>query len=142
MWKKSIAPLIALALALLVAHRIWRASSQPAGDWMESRSQLTTAAERELYLTPGGVYTQADIDANGRTTPSVRYANFQARHDLNPQPGDPLCPITRTKASPDCTWTIAGCNYQFCCPPCIDEMVRLAKQQPQRVQPPELFVQK
>jgi hypothetical protein len=127
MWKKAIAPLIALAFALLVGHRIWRASGHPEGDWMAVRSRLTSAAERELYLTPGGLYTQADIDANGRTTPSLRYANFQARHDLYPQPGDSLCPITRTKANPDCTWIIAGRTYQFCCPPCIDEFVRVAK---------------
>lgn len=129
MWKKWIAPLVVLAFVLLIVHRIWRANSQPAGDWMSSRPQLTSAAERELYLTPGGLYTQADIDANGRTTPGVRYANFQARHDLNPQPGDLLCPITRTKANPACTWIISGRTYRFCCPPCIEELVRMAKEE-------------
>jgi hypothetical protein len=132
MWKKTIIPIVVLAFALLVAHRIWRSAGQPDRDWMSPRS-LTSAAERELFLTPGGAYTEADIDANGRTTPSVRYAAFQARHDLNPQSGDPLCPITRTKASPDCTWIIAGHTYQFCCPPCIDEFVRLAKDQRQEL---------
>ena len=70
----------------------------------------------------------ADIAANGQATASQRYAGFQAKHDTNPQPGDLLCPITGTKANPRCSWVINGAEYFFCCPPCIDEFVRLAKQ--------------
>jgi len=103
----------------------------------------TAAGESEaqsLHLTAGGQYTDADIVANSRTTPSQKYRDFQARHDLDPQPGDLLCPITRTKANPACTWTVGGQEYQFCCPPCIDEFVRKAKESPDPLPPPREFV--
>ncbi|HEV7280528.1 MAG TPA: hypothetical protein VGN57_10005 [Pirellulaceae bacterium] len=83
--------------------------------------------ERQLYLTPGGLYTQDDIEANGNVTASQKFKGLRASHDLKPQPGDPLCPITLTKANPQFTWVVAGKEYQFCCPPCVDEFVTLAK---------------
>ncbi len=97
-------------------------------------------AERQLYLTPGGAYSEEDIAANDGATPSMKFAGFRAAHDFNPQPGDPICPITRTKANPDCTWVIAGQEYAFCCPPCIDEFVQWAKDEPDRVEPPEAYI--
>ena len=59
----------------------------------------------------------------------------------NPKPGDKICPITDTKANPKCTWIVGGKTYQFCCPPCIDEFVRLAKENPDKVKDPEEYVQ-
>lgn len=97
----------------------------------------TGDSERELYLIPAGRYTRADIAANGSVVPSKRFQGFQARHDVNPSPGDPLCPITRTKAHPACSWVIDGRTYLFCCPPCIDEFVRLAKRSEVPMPPPE-----
>jgi hypothetical protein len=102
---------------------------------------IADSEARELYLTPGGAYTEADIEANGRQTAAERYAGFRARHDFNPAPGAAVCPITRTKANPECTWVIGGKTYEFCCPPCIDEFVILAKEDPDRVLPPEAYVQ-
>lgn len=96
--------------------------------------------ERELYLEPGGAYTAADIAANGGELPSEKFAGFRPQHDPLPQPGDVVCPITRTKANPECSWVVAGRRYEFCCPPCIDEFVRLAKQDPSAIEPPEAFV--
>ena len=52
--------------------------------------------ERELFLTPGGVYTQADIDANGGVPPSVKYKAFRAQHNMFPKKGQRICPITNT----------------------------------------------
>ena len=101
---------------------------------------LADSEARELYLTPGGAYTKADIEANGRQTAAERYAGFRARHDFNPAPGAAVCPITRTKANPECTWVIGGKTYEFCCPPCIDEFVILAKEDPDGVLPPEAYV--
>lgn len=98
--------------------------------------------ERALYLVPGGGYTRADIEANGGTTPSQRFAGFQARHDYAPRPGDRLCPVTRTKANPECAWTVRGRVYEFCCPPCIDEFVRLAKEWPDQIEPPGAYVKR
>ncbi|TVS10333.1 MAG: hypothetical protein EA424_25605, partial [Planctomycetaceae bacterium] len=102
---------------------------------------LADSEAQQLYLTPGGAYTEADIEANGRQTAAERYVGFRAKHDFNPAPGDALCPITRTKANPECTWVIGGKTYEFCCPPCIDEFVILAKEDPDSLLPPEEYVQ-
>lgn len=101
--------------------------------------KLLDSAERDLYLTAGGRYTAADVAANGQMTASQRYQGFQARHDVNPQPGDLLCPITRTKANPSCTWIIDGSRYSFCCPPCIDEFLRVAKSEPEQLLKPHAY---
>lgn len=85
------------------------------------------ADEKELYLKPGGIYTEADIKANGNMTASQKFKTFKARHDLKPKPGDKICPITLTKANPQCTWIVASKTYEFCCPPCVDEFVTQAK---------------
>lgn len=103
--------------------------------------KLKDGAEQQLYLVAGGGYTESDIEANGGLTPSQKYPHFQARHDAAPQVGDRLCPISRTKANPECTWTIGGREYQFCCPPCVDEFVELAKTHPDKIQSPESYVQ-
>lgn len=83
--------------------------------------------EKELYLKPGGIYTEADIKANGNRTASQKFKGFKARHDLKPKVGEKICPITLTKANPECTWIVAGKTYEFCCPPCVDEFVAQAK---------------
>lgn len=102
--------------------------------------KVTSDAERELYLTPGGLYTAADIEANGNQTATQKFAGFMAAHDLKPKPGDKICPITLTKANPQCAWVVDGKSYEFCCPPCVDEFVRLAKTRPQEVKPPDAYV--
>jgi hypothetical protein len=104
--------------------------------------QAAEEEERALYLTPGGRYTEADIRANGNTTASRRFRGFQARHDFNPRPGDRLCPITRTKANPKCRWIIGGRTYEFCCPPCVGEFVRLAKENPDQIERPEAYARR
>jgi hypothetical protein len=98
--------------------------------------------EKKLFLTPGGRYTAADIQANGSVTASERYRDFRPAHDLKPRPGDKICPITLTKASAKCTWTVGGQSYEFCCPPCIEEFVKLAKDQPEEIQAPETYRKK
>jgi hypothetical protein len=103
-------------------------------------TKVTDTEERELYLTPGGLYTAADIEANGRRTASEAYSLFRAKHDANPQPGDAVCPITGTKADSRCVWVVGGRRFTFCCPPCIDEFVLLAKTDPSRIKPPEAYL--
>ncbi len=98
--------------------------------------------EKKLYLTPGGLYTEADIKANGNMTASQKFNGFRASHDLKPKPGDKICPVTLTKANPECTWIIGGKKYQFCCPPCVDEFVAQAKSNPELVKKPEDFVKR
>lgn len=103
-------------------------------------AKVASSEEKELYLQPGGAYTAADIEANGSQTVSQKYAQFQSAHDLFPKTGDPICPITQTKANPACSWVIGGKTYTFCCPPCIDEFVKLAKAEPSKILPPEKYV--
>ncbi len=95
-----------------------------------------------LYATPGGRYTEADIRANGTQSAAAKYRGIQSSHDMNPRPGDRICPITSTKANPRFVWTIGGKEYRFCCPPCIDEFVQRAKKQPESIQEPESYVQR
>ena len=104
--------------------------------------KVKDSAEKKLYLTAKGAYTDADIKANGSKTASVKYADFQSNHNLHPQPGDRLCPITKTRASKDCTWIVAGETYHFCCPPCIDEFVKKARENPEALPKPDSLIKK
>ena len=101
--------------------------------------KVADAEERKLYLTPGGKYTAADIRANGNQTASEKFKGLKAEHDLKPKRGDKICPITLTKASPKFSWVIGGKTYEFCCPPCVDEFVALAKESPAEVKDPEEY---
>lgn len=96
--------------------------------------------ERALYLTAGGKYTQEDIERNGSTVPSVKFDGIASEHDDNPKVGDRICPISKTKANEAFAWIIDGKTYTFCCPPCVDEYVRLAKERPDELKSPEDFI--
>ena len=115
-------------------------SEEPTGPVMPSK--VTADAERQLYLTPGGKYSADDIAANSSTTPSLKYGDFHSAHDMNPQVGDKICPITGTRANAECTWVVDGQRYEFCCPPCIDEFVKRAKTQPAEVKQAADYVKK
>jgi hypothetical protein len=95
--------------------------------------------EHELFLTPGGKYTKADIAANGGVIASVKFKGIRASHDDNPQPGDVICPISKTKANPKFAWVVGGKNYEFCCPPCVDEFVQMAKDNPEKIKDPDFY---
>ena len=105
-------------------------------------SKVSDEQEVELYLTPGGLYTQEDIEANGGQTASQKFVNFVSQHNMSPVKGALICPITETEANAECTWIIGGQEYQFCCPPCIDEFVRRAKEDPNSILPPEKYIKK
>jgi len=98
--------------------------------------------ERALYLTPGGIYTQADIAANGGVTASQKFRGLMSSHDMLPKAGDRICPITSTKATPNFSWVVDGKTYEFCCPPCVDEFVKLAKVDPSAVKPPSEYIKR
>jgi len=102
--------------------------------------KVSDAAERELYLTPGGVYSVSDIAANGNVTATEKFKGKKSSHDMTPKPGDKICPVTMTKANPDFTWVVSGKTYEFCCPPCVDEFVRMAKESPEDINAPEEYV--
>ena len=121
-------------------YRFHFLTEEPDAEHPSRPPKVTDSAEKELYLTPAGAYTEADIKANGSQTASMRYAGFQSKHNLHPQPGDPICPVTLTRANAKCTWIIAGKTYLFCCPPCIDEFLKNARENPDQLKQPESFV--
>ena len=89
--------------------------------------------ERQLFLVAGGRYTADDIKANKGLVPSQKFKGFEAEHDDNPQPGDWVCPVTNTKANPKCSWVVDGQTYLFCCPPCVTDWVKTAKNHPEKL---------
>ncbi|MCE9567749.1 MAG: hypothetical protein K8U57_37600 [Planctomycetes bacterium] len=105
-------------------------------------SKVANDEEQKLYLTPGGKYTTADIKANGNMTASVKFKGLKSDHDLKPKSGEKVCPVTLTKANPKFSWVIDGKTYEFCCPPCVDEFVALAKEKPEEIMPPEFYRKK
>ena len=105
-------------------------------------AQADNAKEAGVYLKPGGIYTEADIKANGSTTVAEKNKELKVSHDLKPKAGDRLCPVTLTKANPELTWIIGGKKYEFCCPPCVEEFVTLAKTKPEDVKAPETYIKK
>ncbi|MEO8268348.1 MAG: hypothetical protein ABI557_01435 [Aureliella sp.] len=103
---------------------------------------VTGTEEQKLYFTPGGKYTQADIEANGKLSAGQKFRGFMSKHDMSPKPGDFICPVTFTKANPKIEWIVDSKKYLFCCPPCVDEFVRMAKEEPGQVKEPQDYVQK
>ena len=102
--------------------------------------KVSDEEEVKLYLTAGGIYTDADIKANGGMTASQKFKGAMSSHDMNPKPGDKICPVTMTKANPKFTWVVGGKTYEFCCPPCVDEFVKTAKSAPDEIKAPEDYV--
>lgn len=98
--------------------------------------------EQRLLLSAGGKYTEADIRASGGMPAFRKYAELQASHDVRPRPGARLCPISLTKGNRRFTWVVGGKTYVFCCPPCVEEFVRRAKEEPQTIKEPEMYVKK
>ena len=88
--------------------------------------------EKQLFLTSGGKYTDADIKANSGQVPSQKFRDFIAEHD-DPKPGDLVCPVTATKANLECSWVVDGQTYHFCCPPCVTDFVKTAKNRPEKL---------
>lgn len=115
-------------------------TTQTAAHEEEMPTRLPAADEQSLYLTPSGKYTEADIVANGKVTASQKFKGVISSHDMKPNVGDRICPITMTKANPKFTWIIDGKPYQFCCPPCVDEFVKLAKERPEEVKIPDTYI--
>jgi hypothetical protein len=92
--------------------------------------------EGKLLLSPGGKYTEADVQANGGMPASRKYKGLRASHDVRPRPGERLCPVSLTKANREFIWVVGGNSYAFCCPPCIEEFVWQAKEQPREIREP------
>jgi hypothetical protein len=139
MLRRVIVITVILLFAGLVVQRVVRYATFSPRD-VTMPAAVVDVEERQLFERPAGKYTAADILANGKLLPSEKYRGFRAVHDYAPQPGDRLCPVTRTKSNPDCTWIVDGQTYQFCCPPCIPEFVRKAKQNSTDIRPADTFM--
>lgn len=98
-----------------------------------------TPFEKDLYLKPGGIYTAADIKANGNSLPSVKFAGKHWEHADDVKPGDAICPVTNNKAESACSWVVNGKAYEFCCNPCIDKFVKWAKNTPEKIKEPSAY---
>ncbi len=112
------------------------------GESSDMPAKVANEAERELYLTPGGRYTDADIAANGNMTASQKFKGIKSEHNMKPNVGDMLCPISGTKANSNFTWIIDGKPYEFCCPPCVDEFLTSAKTSTDPLPDPDSFIKK
>jgi hypothetical protein len=114
-------------------YRVAFAAHEPA------QATAVSAADRAAYLSPGGKYTAADVAANGGVTPAEKFRGFEPSHNLKPKAGERICPVTLTKANPKCTWIVDGKSYEFCCPPCVEEFIKLAKEKPEEVKEPDVY---
>lgn len=97
--------------------------------------------EKDVFLKPGGIYTEADIQANGNVLPSAKYEGINWPHD-DLEPGDKTCPVTSNKADDRCEWIVNGKKYVFCCTPCLTKFVTWAKEQPEKIKDPSEYVNK
>lgn len=117
-------------------------SMSPTHDGESMPQSMADDESQRLFLTAAGKYTAADIAANGNQTGNQKFRGFVPTHDLKPKVGDKICPITLTKANPKCSWIVDGKNYEFCCPPCVEEFVKLAKEQPAEIKNPAEYVKR
>ncbi|MBC8142465.1 MAG: hypothetical protein H7Y38_13605 [Armatimonadetes bacterium] len=124
-----------LVKALAAIALLYPANALPA-----SGEKPMSAADKALFLTPGGMYTKADIAANGNASAYRKYAGVVPNHEAKVNTGDAVCPISETKPNPKLIWVVGGKTYTFCCPPCIAEFVQKAKSDPATIQPPEKYV--
>ncbi len=93
-----------------------------------------------LYLKPGGIYTMADVKANGATTPTEKLKGIRWLHGKDLQPGDRICPVTDQKAQKECAWIVQGQRYEFCCPPCLDNFIEWAHFEPGKVKKADDYI--
>lgn len=137
-------PVEVTVLNLRLGGERFRFAVQSAGeDHADSMpAKAVDAEEQELYLKPAGKYTKEDIAANGNQTASQKFAGLRSSHNTEPKPGDRICPITDTRTNPKFNWVVGGKSYEFCCPPCVDEFVKLAKEHPEQVKDPAAYVKK
>lgn len=138
---------VGLSLTIPIEGRSYRLQWRP--EHLIPAAQLADASmpaavgdaeAQKLFLTPGGLYTEADIKANGSQTATQKYGSQMSQHNAHPKPGDQLCPISETVANQKFSWIIGGKKYLFCCPPCIEEFVKRAKEKPTSIKKPESYV--
>ncbi|MBC8139431.1 MAG: hypothetical protein H8F28_26435 [Fibrella sp.] len=131
---KTVAAFARLTKTVDAIAVLYPANALPSGE-----VRPLSAADKALFLIPGGVYTKADIKANGNTSPYVKFAGYIPSHDALVKSGEPVCPISETRPDPALRWMVRGKEYTFCCPPCIAEFVQKAKKTPGAIKSPEAY---
>jgi hypothetical protein len=111
------------------------AKNQPKREAPEAKKTST----EDLYTKPGGLYTEADIKANGTHRAVEKYKGL-AHAEATLKEGDKYCPISKEKANPECSWVINGQCYEFCCPPCVERFLKLAHNEPEKVKDAKFYV--
>lgn len=96
--------------------------------------------QRRIFLSAGGKYLDSDIRDNGGVSADANFAALAPTHNHAPKPGDRVCPVSGFKADSSITWVVGRERYAFCCQPCIDEFVLLAKEKPDDVRPAASYV--
>lgn len=129
---------------IVVAGERFRAGFKSAAEAHADSMPAKAASDEEqrLFLTAGGLYTESDVAANGRTTAAAKFKAVTIKHDAKPILGDKICPISMTKANSQITWIVGGQTYEFCCPPCVEEFVKNAKTKADPIQPAADFVKR
>ena len=122
-------------------YRFGFSSVAAGGHDEEMPAKVADDEEGQLYLTPGGLYTVADVQANGNVTASQKFKGMKSTH-ADAVAGEKVCPISGTRPSPKFTWVVNGKPYEFCCPPCVDEFVKAAKESPASIKEPGDYLKK
>jgi YHS domain-containing protein len=107
----------------------------------EKRMADADAKARQLFATPGGAYTKADIERNGSTPPSERFDKVEFLYSMKAHEGDPIDPILGTKTAGAFNWSIGGKTYHFASIASLEEFVMRAKKDPSSILPPSHYVQ-
>jgi hypothetical protein len=115
---------------------------KPYGDAFTYKPTDKTKAAllKEMYLKPGGIYTLADVKANGNTVPEEKFKGKTWEHADDLKVGDKVCPVTKNKAETECAWIVQGQTYEFCCPPCLDKFIGWAHHQPEKIKDTKEYV--
>ena len=118
--------------------------SLPAGTIRDSsHTDMTASSGGDAQLrTPGGKYTAEDIKANGELPPMEKYKGIGMAAGPKAKAGDRVCPDSGSKSNPNVTWVVGGKTYEFCCPSCIGEFVKTAKEKPDAIMDPSEYVKK
>ena len=77
----------------------------------------------------------------GNVTASQKFKGMKSTH-ADAVAGEKVCPIFGTRPNAKFTWVVNGKPYEFCCPPCVDEFVKAAKESPASIKEPGDYLKK
>ena len=101
-------------------------------------------ADADLFSKPGGIYTAADIKANGNMTPAEKFKDKKLTHKVKPRPNQATKSVQSpaTRQTPKCYWTVQGSEVRICCLPCVKAFVGLRNDEQAKVKNANEYVAK